>query len=62
VPPRHGGETRDRAAYQSAFTQSGFRNFAVHMPEVSTGPDGEPNFWDHFLKYPSFILLDCVKH
>jgi toxoflavin synthase len=48
-------------AYESAFTQMGFRDFAVHLPEVSSAPDGEPDYWDDFLKYPSFILLDCVK-
>jgi toxoflavin synthase len=48
-------------AYQSALTQAGFRDFAVHMPEVSRGPDDDPAYWDDFLKYPSFILLDCVK-
>jgi toxoflavin synthase len=49
------------AAYESAFAQTGFANFAVHRPEVSLVPDGEPDFWDDFLKYPSFLLLDCVK-
>jgi toxoflavin synthase len=49
------------AAYESALTQTGFRDFAVHMPEVSIAPDGEPAYWDDFLKYPSFILLDCVR-
>jgi toxoflavin synthase len=49
------------AAYESAFAQTGFANFAVHRPEVSITPDGQPDFWDDFLKYPSFLLLDCVK-
>jgi toxoflavin synthase len=49
------------AAYESALTQAGFRDFAVHMPEVSHAPDDDPAYWDDFLKYPSFILLDCVK-
>ena len=49
------------AAYESAFAQTGFVNFAVHRPEVSIIPDGEPDFWDDFLKHPSFLLLDCVK-
>jgi SAM-dependent methyltransferase len=49
------------AAYESAFAQTGFANFAVHRPEVSLVPDGKPDFWDDFLKYPSFLLLDCVK-
>jgi ubiquinone/menaquinone biosynthesis C-methylase UbiE len=49
------------AAYESAFTQTGFANFAVHMPEVSRAPDDDPDYWDDFLKYPSFILLDAAK-
>lgn len=49
------------AAYESALTQAGFRDFAVHMPEVSHAPDDDPAYWDDFLKYPSFILLDCVR-
>jgi ubiquinone/menaquinone biosynthesis C-methylase UbiE len=49
------------AAYESALTQAGFRNFAVHTPEVSSAPAGDPDFWNDFLTYPSFILLDCVK-
>jgi toxoflavin synthase len=49
------------AAYESAFTQTGFKDFAVHMPEVSPAPDDEPAYWDVFLNYPSFVLLDCVK-
>ena len=49
------------AAYESALTEAGFRDFAVHMPEVSHAPDDDPAYWDDFLKYPSFILLDGVK-
>ena len=49
------------AGYESAFAQTGFVNFAVHRPEVSLVPDGEPDFWDDFLKHPSFLLVDCVK-
>ena len=49
------------AAYESALTQTGFRDFAVHTPEVSHAPDDEPGYWDDFLNYPSFVLLDGVK-
>lgn len=49
------------AAYESALTQTGFRDFAVHMPEVSPAPDDEPGYWQDFLRYPSFVLLDCIK-
>jgi toxoflavin synthase len=49
------------AAYESALTQTGFRDFAVHMPEMSPGPDDEPGYWDELLRCPTFLLLDCVK-
>jgi toxoflavin synthase len=49
------------AAYESALTQAGFRDFAVHMPEVSHAPNDDPAYWDDFLKYPNFILLECVR-
>ena len=49
------------AAYGSALTQTGFRDFAVHTPEVSPAPDDEPGYWDEFVRYPSFVLLDGVK-
>jgi toxoflavin synthase len=49
------------AAYESALTQAGFRNFAVHMPEMSPAPADEPDYWDDLLRYPSFVLLDCIK-
>jgi toxoflavin synthase len=49
------------AAYESALTQTGFRDFAVHMPEVPAAPDDEPGYWDVLVRYPSFVLLDAVK-
>lgn len=49
------------AAYESAFSQTGFASFAVHRPEVSLTPEGEPDFWDDFMQHPSFLLLECVK-
>ena len=49
------------AAYESALTQTGFRDFAVRMPEVPADQKDEPGYWDEFLRYPSFVLLDCVK-
>jgi SAM-dependent methyltransferase len=49
------------AAHGSALTQTGFRDLAVHTPEVSPAPDDEPGYWDEFVRYPSFVLLDSVK-
>ncbi len=49
------------SAYESALTQAGFRDVAVHMPEVSPTADDEPGYWDDLLRYPNFVLMDCVK-
>jgi toxoflavin synthase len=49
------------AAYESAFSQTGFRDFAVRMPQAPADPHGEPGYWDEFVAHPSFVLLDCVK-
>jgi SAM-dependent methyltransferase len=48
-------------AYDSALDETGFRDFAVRMPQMSPGPDDEPGYWDELLRYPTFVLLDCVK-
>lgn len=49
------------SAYESALTEAGFRDIVVHMPDVSPAPDDEPGYWDDLLRYPNFVLLDCVK-
>lgn len=49
------------AAYESAFAETGFRDFAVRMPDVPRAPDDAPGYWDDFLSYPSFVLLDGIK-
>lgn len=49
------------AAYESAFTQAGLRDFAVHTPEVLRSPDDEAGYWDEFLRCPSFVLLEAAK-
>lgn len=51
------------SAYESAFCDAGFRDFAVHMPELArdTSAGGDRQFWADFLNYPIAILLDCVK-
>lgn len=48
-------------AFEYAFAQAGFRNFAVHMPELSHASEDRLGYWDNFLRYPVFILVDCVK-
>jgi SAM-dependent methyltransferase len=47
--------------YESALAEAGFRDFTVYSPELSPAPDSEPAYWDDLLKYPNFVLLDCVK-
>jgi len=51
------------AAYESAFLETGFRDFAVHPLELVPDPEAGDDriFWEDFLKYPPAILIDCVK-
>jgi len=51
------------SAYESAFRDAGFRNFAVHRPELSPDPQssGDHPFWSDLLNHPPAILIDCVK-
>lgn len=44
------------------FAQTGFRDFAVHMPELSPAIEDQLGFGDKFLRYPVSNLADCVKH
>ena len=50
-------------AYESAFMEAGFRDFAVHLPEVSPNPHGVDDgpFWSEYLVSPPAVLIDCVK-
>jgi len=49
--------------YESAFLEAGFRDFAVHLPEVSPHPQGMDDgpFWSEYLASPPAVLIDCVK-
>ena len=49
------------AAYDSAFARDGFSGLCRAHAQMSPGPDDEPDYWDELLRYPSFVLLDCVK-
>lgn len=50
-------------AYESAFHDAGFRDFAVHMPELSPTPEAgdEGDYWDDYLNYPPAIVIECVR-
>jgi toxoflavin synthase len=50
-------------AYESAFIEAGFRDFAVHLPEVSPNPYGvnDEQFWSDYLTQPPAVLIDCVR-
>lgn len=51
------------AAYESAFRDAGFGDFAVHPIELAPHPDGvdDRQYWADFLTYPPAIMLECVK-
>ncbi|HUO03636.1 MAG TPA: class I SAM-dependent methyltransferase [Candidatus Binataceae bacterium] len=50
-------------AYESAFRDAGFRDFKVHMPELSPAPDGsdDRDYWNDFIDYPIAILMESVR-
>lgn len=51
------------SAYESAFREAGFREFAVHSPELASHPGGDDDRaeWTQFLNQPPAILIECVK-
>lgn len=50
-------------AYESALHEAGFREFVVHLPELSPAPEAadEGDFWDDYLNYPPAIVIECVR-
>lgn len=51
------------SAYESAFAESGYRDFAVHPPKLAPDPNAgdDHDFWVEMLEFPPAILMDCVK-
>lgn len=49
------------AAFEAAFTEAGLQDFTVHRPELAPDPADEPGYWDDFLTYPAYVLMECVK-
>jgi hypothetical protein len=51
------------AAYAAAFREAGFRDVAVHRPELGPagGGDDDRGHWGDLLDHPVAILIDCVK-
>jgi toxoflavin synthase len=51
------------AAYRATLREAGFRDFAIHLPELSPAPQGHDDraYWDDFLKYPIAVMIDCVR-
>lgn len=50
-------------AYETAFSEAGFHNFKVYLPEVSPHPHGldDAAFWSDYLSQPPAVLIECVK-
>lgn len=50
-------------AYETAFSEAGFHDFKVHLPEASPHPNGVDDgvFWADYLAFPPAVLIECVK-
>lgn len=48
------------SAYESAFREAGFREFAVHLPELAPPVQGNDD-WADFINQPPAILIECIK-
>jgi 2-polyprenyl-3-methyl-5-hydroxy-6-metoxy-1,4-benzoquinol methylase len=50
-------------AYELAFRDAGFRDFAIHWPALSPAPQGsdEGDYWEDFLSFPVALLIDCIR-
>ncbi|MCH9668429.1 MAG: class I SAM-dependent methyltransferase [Actinomycetia bacterium] len=50
-------------AYESALREAGFRDFVVHMPELSAAPEAcdEGDYWDDYLNYPPAVIIECIR-
>lgn len=50
-------------AYEAAFRDAGFKDFAVHDMELSPAPQGhdDRDYWLDFFNYPVAILIDCIR-
>ena len=51
------------AAYESALHDAGFRDVAFHKMTLAPDPQagGAGDYWDHFLQYPFFIMIDGIR-
>ena len=50
-------------AHESALRDAGFRDVAFHNMTLAPDPNAgnEGDYWDHFLKYPFFVMIDGIK-
>ena len=50
-------------ALESVLREAGFRDVAFHNMTLAPNPQGidEGDYWDHWLKYPFFIMIDGIK-
>ena len=49
--------------HESALHEAGFRDIAFHNPTLApeSHASEEGDYWDHFLKYPFFVMIDGIK-
>ena len=50
-------------AHESGLRDAGFRDVAFHHMTLAPNPEGvdEGDYWDHFLQYPFFVMIDGIK-
>ena len=50
-------------AHESALRDAGFHDVAFHNMTLAPHPQGvdEGDYWNHFLQYPFFVMIDGIK-
>jgi SAM-dependent methyltransferase len=46
------------SVYESALAEAGFTNVRVHQPRLSVATEHDGDFWDEFMRYPLFVLIE----
>jgi SAM-dependent methyltransferase len=50
------------SAYEAALTEAGFSDVRVHQPRLSPATEHDGDYWDEFMEYPLFVLIEGVRN